>query len=123
MWRLILQGARLGVAALLVASGSACSRQRATPDELVASLTSQGLHVEKRAELEPKSEWVGGELGLDLVLDYEEPYLAVRFTASDLARGYCQEGQGGVPFGVWCLEPTARPFKPEIWAKVNQLRR
>jgi hypothetical protein len=115
--------ARLAAVCLVLASVAPSCRGRATPDELCAALTSKSLHVEKRGELEPKSEWVGGELGLDLMLDYEEPYLAVRFTASDLAHAYCQEGQGGVPWGVWCLEPLAHPFRPATWNKVNELRR
>ena len=114
---------RLVAASLILACAAAACRGRSTADELVAALTSKGLHVDKREELAPRPEWVGGELGLDLMLDYEEPYVAVRFTAADLARGYCQEGQGGVPWGVWCLEPTARPFRPETWNKVNELRR
>jgi hypothetical protein len=99
-----------------------CSHHRASTDELVGALTARGLHVEKQADLEPRDDWVGGELGVDLVLDYEERYRAVRFTSADLARAYCQGGSGGVPYGAWCLEPTTPAFRQDTWQKVNGLR-
>jgi hypothetical protein len=100
----------------------ACSQHRASTDELVAALTSKGVHVEKKDDLSLRSEWVGAELGVSLVLDYEENYRAVRFTSADLARGHCQEEQGGVPFGTWCLEPLSRSTRQETWQKVALLR-
>jgi len=108
--------------ALSVIAACACSRPRASPDELAAALTGQGLHVEKKAELDPKPEWVGAELGVDLVLDYDEAYRGIRFSSIDLARGYCQEGPGGVLYRSWCVEPVATSPRHEVWSKVAQLR-
>ncbi len=100
----------------------ACSPHQVSADEMMAALASKGLHVEKRADMEARPEWVGAERAVELVLDYEEPYRGVRFSSPDLARGQCQEGQGGVPFGTWCLEPLAPVPNHDIWGKVELLR-
>jgi len=110
---------RLASAFLLA---SACSRHPVSPDDLVSALAGQGLHVEKTAELETKSEWVGAEMGVSLVLDYDESYLGIRFPAADLARAHCQEGSSGVTFKTWCIEPVSSRPKPETWKKVSQVR-
>ncbi len=107
---------------LVCLAAMACSHHRATAHELLTALSNTGLHAQQVAELEPRAEWVGGELGVDLMLDYEQPYLAVRFTSADLARAYCQGGQGGVTYGVWCLEPKVPQFRQDTWNKVNELR-
>ncbi len=111
------------LSALAVVVACSCARHPVTTDELVAALVSKGLHVDKTAEMEPKAEWVGAELEADLVLDYEDSYRGVRFSSADLARGHCQEGQHGVPFGAWCLEPVATSPRVETWNKVDLLRR
>jgi hypothetical protein len=112
--------ARLHTVTVIVAC--ACSPHRVSSAELVTALEGTGLHVEKRADVEAKPEWVGAEVGVDLVLDYEETYRGVRFASANFARGYCQEGQAGVPVGCWCLEPVGHSPKQDVWNKVNLLR-
>jgi plasmid stability protein len=114
--------ARRRATVLFLVCVAAC-HHRATADELAASLTAEGLHVDKQAEYEPKPDWVGAELGVDLVLDYEEPYQAIRFTSADLSRNHCQEGRGGIPIGAWCLEPQSSSPRRDVWHKVDALRR
>jgi hypothetical protein len=110
---------RLWVAVAILAC--ACARHTSSPSELIDALTSTGLHVEKRAEVAPREEWVGAEMAVDLLLDYEEAYTAVRFPSADLARTYCQGGQQAVKFGSWCIEPHAHPPRMETWKKVETL--
>ena len=46
----------------------------------------------------------------------------MRFSSADLVRGQCQVGQGGVPFGKWCLEPLGPTPNQDVWNKVNLIR-
>jgi hypothetical protein len=119
--RAAVNSVRILVSLVVALFLTACTRHTSSPAELVAALTSTGLHVEEKAEVPPREEWVGAEMGVDLVLDYEEAYTAVRFPSADLARTYCQGGQQAVQFGSWCIEPHAHPPREETWKKVATL--
>jgi hypothetical protein len=99
----------------------ACERHPTSTPELVAALTSAGVHVEERAERPPSADLPGAELEVELVLDYEEVYRAERYPSADLARTGCQTGQRSIQIGSWCLEPSASPPRVDTWKKVATL--
>ena len=98
-----------------------CTPHTLSPEELGATLTASGVHVQAGeivgAEL---SGWPGAELTTDLVLDYEDSYRAVRFRSTDLAHNYCRTATLGVYVGGWCLVPPQTP-RMDTWNKVHTL--
>jgi hypothetical protein len=114
---------RFGLAsALFVLAGTTACRQRTDPAGLVRLLEGQGVHVDQGAILEPQPEWVGAMMGMDLVLDYEDSYRAIRFQSVDLARAYCQGAPHGVHMDEWCIETSTTSPREDTWQKVIRLR-
>ena len=111
--------ARVALITLLLAP--ACGNARLSPAELAAALTEHGVNVQKKEVPETGETWPGSEMSVDLILDYDEPYKAVRFQSGDLARSYCQTNNMGVLFRSWCVYPVRRDASLHTWHKVDDL--
>jgi len=110
--------ARVLVLASLAAS--ACTH-KLSPSELAADLTARGAHVETKEASGTVDACPGSELSVDLTIDYEEEYKAIRFPSPDLARACCLTMNMGVRHSGWCIYPGRAAPKMDTWHKVEAL--
>lgn len=103
---------------LLVAAAVVGCTGPKTERDIIALLEGQGLAVVQRISNEENMyHW---ERRINLALDGEEGYSAIRFKAVPQADEYCRGQRNGVVIGYWCVS-TWRDGRGPVWPKVKAL--
>lgn len=94
---------------------SSC-RHQSRADEIIAALEKQGLRVEKGIARPNEFDW---DMNMELILDGQRGYLAVRFESTKGSQDYCRTNRG-VVVDYWCLTSRHPPEDP-AWQKVKKV--
>ena len=102
--------------ALVLAAALFGCRHQSRADEIIAALGKQGLRVEKGLARPNEFAW---EMNMELILDGQRGYLAVRFESTSASQDYCRT-ERGVVVDYWCITTRHPPDDP-AWQKVQKI--